>query len=138
MVTFAQGVLRLFRAGVRIDPGADAAAWPYPADADTDPIADRPADSFAVRLIDEDEAAESAAAEAPHLAPGFADIEAAVALVESGLATRIVLANFPSWPGLLWRAYELAEASHVQILPTVVRPGGRVDIAITRDPATDV
>lgn len=65
--------------------------------------------------------------------PGFADIEAAVALVETGLATRVVLTGFQSWPGLLWQAYQLAEASNVLILPTVVRPGGRVDIVIARD-----
>jgi len=39
-----------------------------------------------------------------------------------------VLTGFPSWPGLLWQAYKLAEAANVVILPTVVRPGGRVDI----------
>ena len=65
--------------------------------------------------------------------PGLADLEAAVSLVSTGLATRVVLTGFPSWPGLLWRAYQLAEATGVLILPTVVRPGGRVDIAITRD-----
>ena len=64
--------------------------------------------------------------------PGFADIEAAVALVESGLATRIVLANFASWPGLLWQAYQLADAADVVIVPIAVHPGGRVDIAVTR------
>ncbi len=65
--------------------------------------------------------------------PGFADIEAAVELVSAGLARRIVLSNFPSWPGLLWRAYQLAEEANVLILPTVVRPGGRVDIVVTRE-----
>ena len=70
--------------------------------------------------------------------PGLADLEAAVAMVEAGVATRIVLAGFPSWPGLLWRAYQLAEASNVVILPTVVRPGGLVDIVISRDFGADV
>jgi hypothetical protein len=65
--------------------------------------------------------------------PGFADIEAAVALVQTGLATRVVLSSFPSWPGLLWRAYQLAEENDVLILPTVVRPGGRVDIVVMRE-----
>lgn len=63
-------------------------------------------------------------------APGLVDIEAAVGLVSAGLATKVVLANFPSWPGLLWRAYQLAEEADVQIMPTVVRPGGRVDIVV--------
>jgi hypothetical protein len=48
-----------------------------------------------------------------------------------------VLTGFPSWPGLLWQAYKLAEAANVVILPTVVRPGGRVDIVITRDIAAN-
>jgi hypothetical protein len=67
----------------------------------------------------------------------LADLEAAVGLVSAGLATRVVLSGFPSWPGLLWRAYQLAETTGVLILPTVVRPGGRVDIVITRDSAAD-
>ena len=65
--------------------------------------------------------------------PGLGDLEAAVGLVSAGLATRVVLAGFPSWPGLLWHAYQLAESANVLILPTVVSPGGRVDIVITRD-----
>jgi hypothetical protein len=69
--------------------------------------------------------------------PGLGDMEAAVALVSAGLATRVVLTGFLSWPGLLWHAYRLAEAADVLILPTVVRPGGRVDIVITRDSSTN-
>jgi hypothetical protein len=69
--------------------------------------------------------------------PGLGDLEAAVALVSGGLATRVVLSGFQSWPGLLWRAYQLADASGVLILPTVVRPGGKVDIVITRDNAAN-
>ena len=65
--------------------------------------------------------------------PALGDLEAAVGLVSAGLATRAVLTGFPSWPGLLWHAYRLAESANVLILPTVVRPGGRVDIVITRD-----
>jgi hypothetical protein len=72
-------------------------------------------------------------AEAPAHEPGFADIEAAVELVTAGLARRVVLTNFQSWPGLLWRAYQLAEEANVLILPTVVRPGGRVDIVVARE-----
>jgi hypothetical protein len=68
----------------------------------------------------------------------LADLEAAVELVSAGLATRVVLSGFPSWPGLLWRAYQLAETTGVLILPTVVRPGGKVDIVVTRDNAADV
>ena len=69
--------------------------------------------------------------------PGLGDLEAAVELVSAGLATRVVLTGFPSWPGLLWHAYQLAESADVLILPTVVRPGGRVDIVITRDPSAN-
>lgn len=72
-------------------------------------------------------------AEAAEHEPGLGDLEAAVELVSAGLATRVVLTGFPSWPGLLWHAYRLAESANVVILPTVVRPGGRVDIVITRD-----
>ncbi len=64
---------------------------------------------------------------------GFADIEAAVTMVSSGLTKRVVLTAFPSWPGLLWRAYELADEANVLILPTVVRPGGLVDIVVTSE-----
>ena len=70
--------------------------------------------------------------------PGIGDLEAAVALVHDGIATRIVLTGFPSWPGLLWNAYHLADDYNVLILPTVVRPGGKVDIVITREPAENV
>ncbi len=69
--------------------------------------------------------------------PGFADLEAAVSLVESGLARRIVLHGFESWPGLLWQAYRLAEAADVLILPTAVHSGSRVDIAVTRNDSLD-
>ena len=69
--------------------------------------------------------------------PGLGDLEAAVGLVSAGLATRVVLTGFPSWPGLLWHAYRLADAADVLILPTVVRPGGRVDIVITRESTTN-
>jgi hypothetical protein len=57
--------------------------------------------------------------------------------VGAGLATRVELASVPSWPGLLWRAYELANESGVVILPTVIRPGGRVDIVIARHTPVD-
>jgi hypothetical protein len=143
-VTFADTVLHLVRAGARIDTwtgpngphpaedsGADAtgqmavegalsAAFPAPSD-----------------TLDEGHPIELAeAAEDLHrFEPGLADLEAAVGLVSSGLAKRVVLSGFPSWPGLLWRAYQLADTADVLILPTLVRPGGKVDIVITRDAA---
>lgn len=159
-MTFTDGVLRLVRAGTRVDPeGGRAAARSsgYPdsdaSDASGDdatgllrvaalesPISmsaataqtDAPDDRASVGPLTEADTPGSAV-EPSMLEPGFADIEAAVALVETGLASRVVLSGFPSWPGLLWQAYQLAESANVLILPTVVRPGGRVDIVITRD-----
>lgn len=81
------------------------------------------------------ESAAPAPGDQRQFAPGLADLEAAVGLVSAGLATRVVLAGFTSWPGLLWRAYRLAEAAEVLVLPTVVRSGGKVDIVVTRDHA---
>ena len=124
-MTFAESVLHLVLAGARIDTpaGTDAAdSSEAPAEVPADLLAGDIAQS--AQTLDEYE-------------PGLADLEAAVGLVSAGLATRVVLAGFPSWPGLLWRAYQLAEDAGVLILPTVVRPGGRVDIVITRDSATD-
>ena len=86
---------------------------------------------------DRGNAAAEVVATARQYEPGIADLEAAVGLVSSGLADRVLLTGFPSWPGLLWRAYQLADSTDVLILPTVVRPGGRVDIEITRDTAAD-
>jgi hypothetical protein len=133
-MTFAESVLHLVLAGARIDT---------PAGTNTaDPSEAAAAVSTDVLAGDIARAAESArAAQAAQpvdeYEPGLADLEAAVGLVSAGLATRVVLSGFPSWPGLLWRAYQLAETTGVLILPTVVRPGGKVDIVITRDSATD-
>jgi hypothetical protein len=143
-MTFADGVLRLVRIGARIDSvEGDALESPDNSSATAEAIATAPefvAGAGAVPWTAEGEFATHAAdyaagaedvdpAEPP---PGLEDLEASVALVSSGLATRVVLSGFPSWPGLLWRAYQLAETADVLILPTVVRPGGKVDIVITR------
>ena len=149
-MTFAEGVLRLVRVGTRVDSGDRA---PFsPADGNGAQLAPEPAaaasldpsttieptaDSFAVELFAADDLTAARPAALSRLEPGFSDIEAAVALVECGLASRVVLTGFPSWPGLLWQAYQLAEAADVLILPTVVRPGGRVDIVIARETRTD-
>ena len=143
-MTFADGVLKLVRAGARIEVRNEP-----PVHAEDDDLAE--AIRFAAEVLplefptgrttegypDEPAPRESDANLSP-TEPGLADLEAAVAMVEAGVATRIVLAGFPSWPGLLWRAYQLADATHVVILPTVVRPGGLVDIVITRDFGADV
>jgi hypothetical protein len=124
-VTFGESVLHLVLAGARIDTpaGTDAVdSHGAPAEVPTDVLAGDIAQS--AQTLDDYE-------------PGLADLEAAVELVSAGLATRVVLSGFPSWPGLLWRAYQLAETTGVLILPTVVRPGGKVDITITTDSAAD-
>ena len=155
-MTFADSVLHLVRAGARIDsaPGSRAAALPDVAPALSSAVAEETAQpdvsSVPARTANEagflaTELAAEAAAEATaegsqqldEYQPGLGDLEAGVGLVSAGLATRVVLAGFPSWPGLLWRAYQLAESADVLIIPTVVRPGGKVDIVITREHATD-
>ena len=107
---------------------------------DVEPLPNRP--TAAAPLSEQlaalaDEASGLEADSESFLEPGFADIEAAVALVEAGLATRVVLTGFRSWPGLLWKAYQTVESTDILILPTVVHPGGRVDIVIERETATD-
>jgi hypothetical protein len=158
-VTFADSVLHLVRAGARIDsrggpggsdsgPALAALPTPVPADEAVETTATAVAEAAPARLAELDPAAEAllagvavlpgeAAGVLEEYEPGLADLEAAVSLVSTGIATRVVLTGFPSWPGLLWRAYQLADATGVLILPTVVRSGGRVDIAITRDLAAN-
>jgi hypothetical protein len=141
-MTFAEGMLRLVLGDRRAGPENDAnnlafETWTEPVLLDRSPIligaeaavvADRRAVAEGAGT-----AAGDAATDALRQEPSFADIEAAVALVQAGIAARVVLSSFPSWPGLLWRAYQLAEECDVLILPTVVRPGGLVDIVVTRD-----
>jgi hypothetical protein len=136
-VTFADSVLHLVRSGARIDPysGSRATAESVAeiaeiAELEAEPAEFDPADGGPVEL-----AFDAAEAESHEFEPGLQDLEAAVALVSGGLANRVVLSGFQSWPGLLWRAYQLADTTGVLILPTVVRSGGRVDIVITRDTA---
>lgn len=136
-MTFADGVLRLVRIGARIDT-VDAEGLGLPADgfdrAGAQAVRSATAQLPASPLAETAVAGRAVPSDSVDLAEaqlGLDDLEAAVALVAAGLATRVVLAGFPSWPGLLWRAYELADAADVLILPTVVRPGGKVDIVIT-------
>jgi hypothetical protein len=162
-VTFADSVLHLVRSGARIDQysGSRATAGSVAGIAELEDL-DEYEDMEAAALATEaspasptlelaqamaEPAAEYApiagepaefafdpeAAESHEFEPGLQDLEAAVVLVSDGLAKRVVLSGFQSWPGLLWRAYQLAESAHVVILPTVVRPGGRVDIVISRE-----
>ena len=120
------------RAGARIDSALER---PTPDVAASIEVAEF--DSAVEAAPDRGDAALEVVAEAREYEPGIADLEAAVGLVSSGLANRVILTGFPSWPGLLWRAYQLAESTDVLILPTVVRPGGRVDIVITRGAPAD-
>jgi hypothetical protein len=124
-MTFAEGVMRLVRIGAR-DEVPEISATAAPARLLEAAV---PSESLDPAL-DDAEAYELAEEDASRL--GLADLEAAVELVAGGVATRVVLTGFPSWPGLLWRAYQLAENANVLIIPTVVRPGGKVDIEITR------
>jgi hypothetical protein len=139
-VTFADSVLHLVRAGARIDSwgGLDDADSPELSIVSTQGVddAEDTAESAAAERLAAELAAQ-ASTEPHEFEPMLGDLEAAVGLVSAGLATRVVLSGFQSWPGLLWRAYQLAESTDVLILPTVVRPGGRVDIVITRDTAED-
>jgi len=148
-VTFADSVLHLVRAGARIDSWSGAAASDpsisEEAFAATRPDAVAEAVAEAAPAMDQDaeqsliavEMAAQAAQQDHEFEPALGDLEAAVSLVSEGLATRVVLSGFQSWPGLLWRAYQLADTAGVLILPTVVRPGGKVDIVIARDPAAN-
>lgn len=134
-MTFADGVLRLVKAGARIELRDDVPVREQPVALVDAMLAGAEARTTAAAVA---EVASAEAAERLSLTePGLPDLEAAVAMVEAGVASRVVLSGFPSWPGLLWRAYQLADATGVLILPTVVRPGGRVDIVITRDNATN-
>ena len=133
-MTFADGVLKLVRAGARIEVRNEPAVR-----AEDDDLAEALRFAAEALPLGQDESVWHEPGMKPAATePGLADLEAAVAMVEAGVASRIVLAGFPSWPGLLWRAYELADATKVVILPTVVRPGGLVDIVITRDFGADV
>jgi hypothetical protein len=147
-VTFADSVLHLVRAGARIDSwGVSGASDPAESPSATEAgiLVDAAAtaalaDEASERgLVDLDLAAQTAQDDdsVHEFEPGLGDLEAAVSLVSTGLATRVVLSGFKSWPGLLWRAYQLADTTGVLILPTVVRPGGKVDIVITRDHAAN-
>lgn len=126
-VPFADSVLHLVRAGVRGQSGDSSDEQVRADEAE-------PHEAVALDLAEYDDSPDR---ELNEYEPGLGDLEAAVALVTSGLANRVVLTGFPSWPGLLWRAYQLADTAGVLILPTVVRPGGKVDIVITRETATN-
>ena len=146
-MTFADSVLHLVRAGARIEPGEDRATEgatgarsSLPAVVPVEDAAPARASAVKSRMVEdairEGSELDFEGGEAlPEDEPGMADLEAAVVLVSEGLATRVTLSGFPSWPGLLWRAYQLTGGTDVLILPTVVRPGGRVDIVVTRDTA---
>jgi hypothetical protein len=60
------------------------------------------------------------------------DLEAAVELVRSGLANRVVLARFRPWPGLLWHIYQISTETGLLIIPTAAADG-LVDITVTRE-----
>jgi hypothetical protein len=67
---------------------------------------------------------------------GLTDVEAAVSLVESGLASRVVVTGLTPWPGMLWQTHQLAQLADVSIVPTL-EPGGRVVIVVVRNRLID-
>jgi hypothetical protein len=137
-VTFADGVLRLVRTGARFELRDDLPVRDQPVDlvdAMLSGTGSEAVDDSRADALEEGAPSAEAAAKLSLTEPGLPDLEAAVAMVQAGVASRVVLVGFPSWPGLLWHAYQLADAAEVLILPTVVRPGGKVDIVITRDTA---
>ena len=146
-MTFADSVLHLVRAGARIDPSAARAIAgsaeslaAIPTGVPAGDVSSFDALVVPSQILEETqnrgtELSAEAGQALQEYEPGLADLEAAVSLVSAGLATRVILSGFPSWPGLLWRAYQLAETTDVLILPTIVRPGGKVDIVVTRDTA---
>ncbi len=64
-------------------------------------------------------------------AMGMAELRAAARLVAEGMASRVTLAGFPAWPGLLTEIERLAREYDLTILPSVVHGGGRVDIVVS-------
>jgi hypothetical protein len=63
---------------------------------------------------------------------GPVELRAAASMVAEGLALRVTLAGFGTWPGLLTEIESLSRQYDVTILPTIVRPGGRVDLVVFR------
>lgn len=63
---------------------------------------------------------------------GMGELRAAAALVSEGHAVRVTLANFAVWPGLLTEIERLSREFDLSILPAMVRPGGRVDLIVSR------
>jgi hypothetical protein len=132
-VTFADSVMHLVRSGARLDSASRSDATAAP---ELSAVEERELSGVGSAPADETRSIEALAAETAReirlFEPGLPNLEAAVELVSTGLANRVVLSGFPSWPGLLVQAYQLADASGVRILPTVVRPGGKVDIVVER------
>jgi hypothetical protein len=62
--------------------------------------------------------------------PGLCDLETAVLMVASGLASRVTLCGFPPWQGAVREACRLAEESGIRVIPTLVPPDDRVDIVV--------
>ena len=127
-MTFIEGVFRLARLGARSETTGPAIAIAVEREAVEEPL--EPIELEFEAGADEDPAVE--------VDPSFADLLAAVDLVEAGLAAKVTLTGFPTWPGLLWQCREIAGETGLLIVPTTVRSGGRVDIVIARDESPDV
>ncbi len=62
---------------------------------------------------------------------GMGELRAASLLVAEGHATRVVLTAFEVWPGLMTEIERLSAEYDLSIVPTIVRPGGRIDIEVS-------
>jgi hypothetical protein len=68
---------------------------------------------------------------------GTIELRTAAIMVAQGDAKRVVLSGFGTWPGLLAEIERLSREHDVSILPTIARPGGRVDLVVSRPPSAD-
>ncbi len=65
------------------------------------------------------------------------ELRAAADLVTSGAASRVMLANVRSRPGLLWEADEIAREQGVEILVVETRQNGTIDLSVRPAPSRD-
>jgi hypothetical protein len=113
---------RLFQRGDPTVRGPDGAALDQRASIDVVPAEAKPDDPLAGLRRE-------ALQEAPVV--GLSELRAAAVMVAEGQATQVILAGFPTWPGLLTEIECLSRELDLSILPTIVRGGGRVDLVVS-------
>ena len=123
-MTFGDRVLHLVRADASVQPSAASSAPGSPGLRLLVALAD-PGEPIAA--LDGDDCVHI-----DDYQPWLADLEASVALVAEGLATRVIMTGVPRVPGLLWRVGEFADTCDVAVIPIVVRSGSHIDIEIAR------